>query len=352
MPFTSAIKHLNPTVVKAAISAILLFLLFCFVPISDVLGAILVIDPVWGIAGILLEILLRVLTSLSMQVIATAQRLETSSPMMMRIVFTSTFYNLLAPGALAGGAVTYLKYRQQGVEPVAAMANIYANKSIQLLVVLLSAPLFWLIDKGFNASLITGYALVMVVAFAFAFALFFGRLGNLHWLESKIDSHGQSVVHRALAALCQQVGRIGRISYRTIFFLVGFSAMFILSAALATLCFGKALNVDLGLVSILWMNSVVYLLALLPISLSNIGVREAGMIMLMLPYGVSSTEATTWSVLMYSGSLICALIGLLFEAEHLWLRKKAVAAVEPAGHLRLERNRKISGETPYDEDSD
>jgi drug/metabolite transporter (DMT)-like permease len=87
---------------------------------------------------------------------------------------------------------------------------------------------------------------------------------------------------------------------------------------------------------------------MLPISVSNVGVREAGMIMLMVPYGVSMTEATTWSVLIYSGPLSCALIGLLLEAEHLWLRKKSVASVDSAGHQLVEQNRKISQEKPDD----
>jgi uncharacterized protein (TIRG00374 family) len=349
MHLTSVSKKLKSTFVKSAISVVVLSLIFYFVPISNVLGAILVADPVWVVAGTVLLILLRVLTSLRMQVIANTQGLNTSSLTMMRIVFTSTFYNILAPGALTGGAVTFLKYRQQSVEPIAAMANIYANKSIQLLVVLLSAPLFWLIDKNFNPSLIIGYTLVMVMGFGFAFALFFGRFGNLRWVESKINNHGQSVVHQALTKLCRQVGKIGRISHITIFLLVIFSAMHSLFAALGILCFGKALDIQLGLTTILWIYSVVYLLGMLPISVSNIGVREAGMIMLMLPYGVSMTEATAWSVLMYSGTLSCALIGMLLEAEHLWLRKKSVAVVDPTGQQLVEANTKFSQEKPDDD---
>jgi uncharacterized membrane protein YbhN (UPF0104 family) len=261
--------------------------------------------------------------------------------MMIRIVFTSTFYNILAPGALAGGAVTYLKYRQHGVEPVAAMANIYANKATQMLVVILLAPLFWLIDKNFSLYFLAGYAVAMVVGFGLVFGLFFGRFGNLHWLAAKIASHGQSMVHRALMALCEQVGKIGQLSHRALFFLIVFSATHTLFAALAMLCFGKALSAELGLVSVLWIYSVIYLLSLLPISVSNIGVREAGMIMLMLPYGISMADATAWSVLIYSGPLSCALIGMLMEAEYLWLRRPFSGNGSNA-HMHVAQKGKIS----------
>ena len=107
------------------------------------------------------------------------------------------------------------------------------------------------------------------------------------------------------------------------------------------LCCGKALGIELGLVSILWIYSFVYLLGILPISVSNIGVREASMIMLMLPYGVLITEATAWSAPLYSGPLSCALIGMLLEAEHLWLTKKLVAVVDSAGHQFVVQNENL-----------
>lgn len=337
---------MKPLFFKAAISIAVLSLVFYFVPISNVYSAILVADPLWIFVGTSLLILLRVLTALRMQMIARAQSLDTNSLTMMRIVFTSAFYNILAPGALAGGAVTYFKYRQHGVNPVAAVANIFANKAIQLLVVSLSAPLFWLIDKGFSSYAIVSYGLFMTACFSCAFALFFGRFGTLRWFESKIKRHGQSVVHRSLTALCQQVGKIGQISYRTIFFLVVYSAMHSLFAALAIICFGNALNIELGLVPVLWIYSVIYLLSMLPISISNIGVREVSMIMLLAPYGVLMTEATAWSVLMYSGPLVCALIGLMLEAEYFWLSRKGHRSIDTVDRqVAAHNNKDTQGES-------
>ena len=119
MHLPSISKKLRSTFIKAAISGTVLALIFHFIPLSHVLGAVRTAHLEWVVMGILLSILLKVLTAFKMQMIANTQGLNTNSLMMMRILFTSTFYSLLAPGALAGGAVTYLKYRQQGVEPIA-----------------------------------------------------------------------------------------------------------------------------------------------------------------------------------------------------------------------------------------
>ena len=182
----------------------------------------------------------------------------------------------------------------------------------------------------------------MVTGFGFAFALFFGRFGSLSWLATKINNHGNSAVHQALMALCRQADMIGQMSHRTIFSLVIYSSMHSLIAALSILCFGRGLNIEVGLVSVLWIYSVIYLLGILPISISNIGVREVSMILLLAPYGVSMTEATTWSMLMYSGPLSCAMIGLLMEAEHMWLRKNTVAAIDSTEHQVMAKSITVS----------
>jgi uncharacterized protein (TIRG00374 family) len=163
---------MNSIFIKAAISVGILFAVFYFVPIANVFTVISLANSLWVVAGVCLQILLRVINALRMQAIANAQHLDTGYLMMMRIVFTSTFYSLLVPGSLAGGVVTYAKYRQQGVKSVAAVANIYANKSVELIVVSLSAPLFWLIDKGCNLYLIAAYGLTMVIGFFLVFNIF------------------------------------------------------------------------------------------------------------------------------------------------------------------------------------
>jgi uncharacterized protein (TIRG00374 family) len=265
-----------------------------------------------------------------MLAIAKVQGIDTDLMTMLRIIFTSTFYNIIAPGALAGGAVTYIKYRQYGIKAVAAVANIYTSKFIEILVVALSAPLFWLLDNGFSMPWVLAYGFIMVAVFGCTFGLLFGRFGNLQWLESRISQHGKSVVHQALTALCRQLRQIGQISHAAIASLVACSVAYCLLAAIAIYCFGKALGFDIGLLTILWIYPLIYLLAVLPVSISNVGVREAGMIMLLAPYGITSAEAIAWSVLMYSGPLSSALVGLIFEAEYFWLQKQPAPDMQPA----------------------
>lgn len=288
-------------------------------------------DGFWVMMGIGFQILLRALTALRMRAIAHAQNLNMSTLTMMRIVFSSTFYSIFAPGSLAGGAVTFVKYLQHGAKPISAMANLYANKFIELLVVTLSAPLFWLMDKGFSFPWVLGYICMMVIGILMAFAIFLGRYGSLQWLATKINSHGQSLMRRKLAAVWIQIRQVGQVSKGILFSLVASYLMNILFVALSILCYAKALSIEVGLLPILWIYAIIFILRILPISISNIGVREASMVVLFAPYGVAATEATAWSLLMYSGLLFCGFIGLLIEAEFFWLRKKPPTKLESKG---------------------
>lgn len=306
----------NPLVVKLAISLAILAVVFYVAPLSAVANAVSQAKPFWIVVGILLQICLRIITALRMQAIANAQAIDTKSFAMVRIVFASTLYNLLAPGAVAGGAVTFLKYRQEGICTVPAVANIYANKVIEILVIALFSPLFWLIDQGFSASVIGAYGFAMCAAFSAAWGMVFGRQRTLLWLTARLRRYGPPGISPGLVNLSQQIALVGQSSTQTLAGLVGSSVMYGFVAALALACYGMALDLQIELVQALWVFSVIYLAAILPISISNLGVREAAMIFLLAPYAIAPAEAIAWSALMYAGPLSCALIGAMLDARY------------------------------------
>ena len=79
-----------------------------------------------------------------------------------------------------------------------------------------------------------------------------------------------------------------------------------------------ALDLQLSLMTIAWTRAAAMLIAILPISVSGLGVREGVMLVLLAPYGVSSAEALAFSLLAFaSTTLALGLIGGLIEAKAL-----------------------------------
>ena len=321
-PSTSLFKRATKTVfIKLAISTTLLCLVFYFVPFNDIWNEATTADKNWLILAIFLQILLRCTTALRMQIIARAQNLYMSVWTMMKIVFSSTFYSMFAPGALAGGIFTYIKYLQHGAKPDSAIANLYANKVIETFVIALVAPLFWLIDKDYSVTWIFSCASTMVVGIVLVWAVFLGRYGCMQWLATLTAFANHSVILKKFTAAFTQIHRIGQVTNKVLFSIVGYSLLNFSIAALSILCFAKSLGIDIEILPILWIYPIIYLLHILPISISNIGIREVSMIVLFAPYGISTTEAATWSLLMYSGLLLCGLIGIIIEADSMWRHK-------------------------------
>ena len=87
---------------------------------------------------------------------------------------------------------------------------------------------------------------------------------------------------------------------------------------LVAYCFARACNIDLAFITIAWMQAIVSLLILLPITLSGLGVREGALVLMTARHGVTAPLALTWSLLIFAGTVAVAAIGGLIEAKVLW----------------------------------
>jgi len=82
--------------------------------------------------------------------------------------------------------------------------------------------------------------------------------------------------------------------------------------------------VSLGLgvspISIGWVRAFTVFMTAVPVTPSGLGVREVSLVMLLLPMGVSAAQAIAFSLLQFSGLLLTALIGALFDIRR-YLRR-------------------------------
>jgi uncharacterized membrane protein YbhN (UPF0104 family) len=79
-----------------------------------------------------------------------------------------------------------------------------------------------------------------------------------------------------------------------------------------------SLGLQLSLMTVAWTRAAAMLVAILPISVSGLGVREGVMLVLLAPYGVSSAEALAFSLLAFASTTLApGLIGGLIEAKAL-----------------------------------
>ena len=71
----------------------------------------------------------------------------------------------------------------------------------------------------------------------------------------------------------------------------------------------RALGVELGLASFLFIVPVVTIIAMLPISIGGIGLRENSLVLIMIALGAASDKATLVSLLTFMMLIIVGIIG-------------------------------------------
>ena len=91
---------------------------------------------------------------------------------------------------------------------------------------------------------------------------------------------------------------------------VGYIAAFILVAA--------ALGLELSYLTIGWTRSAAILVAILPVSLAGLGLREGAFVLLLAPYGIAPADALAYSLLAFTTTVLAiGLIGGVVEAFRL-----------------------------------
>ena len=320
-------------VIQLAVTAGALAWLLHVVPFETVLRALRSARPDYVIAGLALQILMRVPAAMRMKAVADAGQLGLSLRMLLSTLFTTSFYGLLLPGGLAGGTATWLKYVQHGARGGAAIASIIVNRSLESLTLVVTGIAWWLIDARLSGVAAVLCAIIAVTVLIGTHVLLFSRSHYLsllvdrgvrwHWLSNNI-------VYRNVRVFSDHLAQLRGISTGKIFAMVALSLVQDLLGASALYCLGRSLNLDLGFFTVAWLRIAVQFVVLLPISFSGLGVRESTLVFLTAPFHVAAPAAVAWSFLIFAGTLVAATIGALIEALNLWLKRPMAGRESPA----------------------
>lgn len=298
------------TIFRLVFAGAAVTLLVHIVPLAELQSALGQVALSGLIAGILLQMLARLLTGWRMTLLARYQGLPLDFRTMLSILFSASFYTFLLPGAVLGGAATYVKYRQHGGEAAASLGNIVANKGLEVLATLWlgALALAW---TRFGEIALMGVGVGLLVFMATAHSLLRAGGWIQHW-QARGSASPRPLV-RKLGALLDALNVFERLSASQTrrLLMAALLAQTVPIAAMFTFAWGLGLSINV--IDVAWVYTAVFLLAILPLTVANVGVREITMIALLLPLGVTAAEATAWSLCLYLGPLLAACLGLLLE---------------------------------------
>ncbi len=307
--------------------AILLVLLLEVSP-REILSALAGIRPGPVAAALGLTLGSQVLVAARLRVLAAAQGLEMGTPELLRVNLAALFYSLFAPGGnVTGGAVRLYEVASRGGRGTGpALAAVLldrldatvANLAVGLAFLALARPGGL---AGVTLVLVTLLGMGALAYLVLVYPPALRRLGGiLGALEARVPT--PAALRRAGLRGWKELRIAGEATPRVRLEAFALSTAAHLVGVATWVLLARAVGMDVGALTIGWVRTAILVLLMVPVSLGGLGVREAGLVILLAPYGVGADRAIAFSFLILLVSAALGVLGGLLQAGEAWWRRE------------------------------
>lgn len=250
--------------------------------------------------------------------LATPLNIKSDFFELLKLNYISIFYSIFVPGQASGELIKGLKLKKKEDSHQKVWVPIVIDKITNLLITLVIGFVAVLSDKTFNqnTTLIFTISLLTVFFSFITITLFSERTkdfdkfikDNLVKLLHKIKINAKSLTGFSLNYF-EHYKKNNLLIFETLFW----SILVKFPHIVAFYFFALSLNISLSLVQAAWLFSIVFLVSILPISFSGLGVREGTILVLLSQIGIQSSQALSFSMLVFITGIIIGLIGGMLE---------------------------------------
>jgi len=261
--------------------------------------------------------------SMKMRLILKKQSCLISTNTIFGATAATCLYSMILPGILSTGVKWYILKKGTGKSSNVLCSMIYNQWLIMTIMTVFGlAALMFANPASLSISNTTNQRLVPVVCgilllatIAVSLLLLNSRTGGkitkaiaalLRPLPAKIQQKGLEVLDQIATFQTAGAGFHLRITAISIIdTLIGGVIIYILSA--------RAANVTAPVGTFVWLCALIYILGRVPVSIANLGVREAMLVVLLAPYGVEKPQALLMAMILFSALIVMAVIGAGYQ---------------------------------------
>lgn len=220
----------------------------------------------------------------------------------LKIQFQVRFYSLFMPGA-ANMLVKWYKFAKPGKQPAQALIIMGFTRLLHLIAIMLLATVGIWRDAFFPWPPLQWAAIGAAMALTLGFLFMVstpGRhtatiLADLPWIERFAPAFLATRWRKLWRILAQLQG----ISAWEIVLLLAMALGGNFLETLQHLAIGQAVGLELSMWVYAWLRGVLLLAAIVPFSFSGLGLREAGVVGLLVYYAVPEEQALAYSLLYF-----------------------------------------------------
>lgn len=275
--------------------------------------------PVWALAVLFLWV-----NSIKLQFILKKQDCPLATSTIFRASAITALYTMILPGILSSGIKWYILQRATGKGSRVLSSMLYNQLSAILVGVVLG--LAALIVTNPTKLLLPAYAqhrwllpvvctILLGATILIYLLLLNGRtVGKIITILGLLLKPFPQNVRQKGEALLTQIATFQTAGARFHLIvngitIIGHFGISVLTCILASRAAGIAVPVTV----LVWLYCIVFLLGRLPISVANLGVREATLVGFLTLYGVEKSAALLMSMILFSALVLMAIIGALYQ---------------------------------------
>ncbi len=313
---------------RIGVSLGVLFLVFRAVPLAEIFASLRGLHPWLAAGGFALALCMVYLAAIQTRILARNQGLTLSVGQIFRISFITNFYGLFLPGTLAGGAIRWYKFTREEKKPAAALTTVVSARLLNTTIAVFVGIACWSLDESArnNPALGAGLVVVLATLALVCWLLFHGAGARAIAAYRGTRSHLPRTVRGAILRVLRSATKFRRLSASHVSAIVGLLLLYHLLGIVSLLLYARALDIELGVVSLGWVRTYVILITLVPVSISGLGVREGGLIYMLHAYGVSPALAVALSFVLFLMRLAVGAVGGILEVWDLLSPRKAFVA--------------------------
>lgn len=261
--------------------------------------------------------------SIKLRLILRRQNCILHNTVIFRASAIAAFYSMIMPGMLSMGVKWYIlkKRTGKGTNILAGMAYNQFSSVVTMTVFALTALIvtnpaaIGMTNPKSGKMLPVFCGIVLVVIILFGLLLLSRRTGGkiINAIGYLLKPLPESIRQKARLSL-EQISLFQVVGWRFHFLMVLITGIGILAGGMVMYMFAaKAANITVPMSVFVWLWPVIYILQRVPISIANLGVREATLATLLPIYGAAPSKAIMMSMILFSALVFMAAVGAVFN---------------------------------------
>lgn len=307
-------KRVIGMLARLAVAAGILAYLFAQVALAEIAAAAASAAPVPLVLAGALALGAQILLAFRLSRLIRSFGLKLEVANLLEVNLAATFYGLFLPaGNVTGLLVRFARVSRRERNYSGIALALVLDRVIATLTLCAVGLIAGLLSPPHQSSFVLGL-------FVASLATLLAALSLLMLLPAWFADRWPKLVSRRLEKLWIALRQARHLPWRILLaaFALGIGIHLLGTGAYGLVA--EALDLEIGWLTVAWLRAAAILIAILPISVSGLGVREGVLLVLMAPYDISGAQALAFSLLAFASTTVAlGLIGGLCEARRLLL---------------------------------